>query len=500
MTFQEVFRRTAGRNPERTFLFCDGDSITYAEANQQSDAIAASLIEAGLKPGDRVDLVMSNSIDAVLLCLACWKAGLLPVMIDPRAAPDDLEYYAAFAEPALLVYDDELEDKLPRTVDVRLCLPRHGDGHTPSLRRYAQKQVEAFRDVRDNALGANLSFTTGTTGRPKGVVLPHGAVTLATACIAERMALSQADVILHPGPLSSSFHLVAMLLPGLHRGATMGMMSQWDPARSWRIIHERGVTVFTAYPMILTELVDYARRQGQRSATLRLAMSGGSTTALEIKRRFQRHLGIPLIESYGQSELGGFIALGDPRHDPGDHPYAPGRPLPDKVVAIFDEHDAELPMGEYGEIVLSGGFMKGYWNAPEQTAATLRGGWLHSGDIGRMDADGFVYLMSRQGDQIEYQGRWVFLRELEETLYTCPGVEHAAAIRMPTSGAIKAYVSLLPDMPARPTTQELLDFCRRSVPSHLLPSEIEILETMPRTGSGKLSKPALKAREISLHP
>jgi acyl-CoA synthetase (AMP-forming)/AMP-acid ligase II len=141
--FREVFRRTAGRNPERTFMFCDGDSITYAEANQHSDAIAASLIEAGLVAGDRVDLVMTNSIDAVLLCVACWKGGLLPVMIDPRSAPDDLEYYCAFAGPALLVYDDELEDKRPRSVDVPYRSPRRwSHAELATLRAGAGRDIQ----------------------------------------------------------------------------------------------------------------------------------------------------------------------------------------------------------------------------------------------------------------------------------------------------------------------------------------------------------------------
>jgi acyl-coenzyme A synthetase/AMP-(fatty) acid ligase len=248
--------------------------------------------------------------------------------------------------------------------------------------------------------------------------------------------------------------------------------------------------------MILADLVEYARRQVLRSPTLRLAMSGGSTTPLEIKRRYQRHLGIPLIESYGQSELGGFIALGDPRHDPAEHPMAPGRALPDKTVAIWDEQDAELPIGECGEIVLRGGFMLGYWNASQQTAATLRGGWLHSGDVGRMDSDGFIELLCRKGDQLEVDGEWAFLRVLEEALYTHPAVEHAAAIDFGSGRGIKAFVSLLVDAQERPSRAQLAEFCAQQVPAYLQPAEIEVLESMPRTGSGKLNKPALRAMEM----
>ena len=489
MTFHEIFRRACWRRPDQVFLFCDDDSITYSEANSQSDAIAASLCELDLKPGDRIDVVMANSIGAILACIACWKAGLLPVMIDPRSDADDLAYYANLAGPAAVVYDDELEDRLSQAAEVKVRISRS------RLDQFKHRSVSSFRDVNDDTLGANISFTTGTTGRPKGVVLPHGAVALASACISERMALNGSDVILHPGPLASSFHLVAMLLPGMHRCATIGMMGTWDRAAAWRLIGDRGVTVFTSYPMILADLVEYARLQSLRSPTLRLAMSGGSTTPLEIKRRYQRHLGIPLIESYGQSELGGFIALGDPRHDPAEHPMAPGRALPDKTVAIFDDRDAELPIGECGEIVLRGGFMLGYWNAPQQTATTLRAGWLHSGDVGRMDSDGFIELLCRKGDQLEHDGEWVFLRVLEEALYTHPAVEHAAAISFGSGRGVKAYVSLLADAQERQTHAQLAEFCARQVPAYLQPAEIQVLESMPRTGSGKLNKPALSAME-----
>src|SRR5262249_18706377 len=213
--FHEVFRRACWRKPDQTFLFCDDESITYAEANRLTDALAASLCELEVKPGDRLDVILANSIDAILTCIAAWKAGLLPVMIDPGSKDDAPTYYANFAGAAAVVYDDELEDRVSRAVDVKWRIPRAG-GHGPSLTRFKSRSSSSFRDVNNDALGANLSFTTGTTGRPKGVVLPHGAVTLATACIAERMALDGNDVILHPGPLASSFHLVAMLLPGMH--------------------------------------------------------------------------------------------------------------------------------------------------------------------------------------------------------------------------------------------------------------------------------------------
>lgn len=157
MTFHEVFRRACWRHPAQTFLFCDDESITYAAANQLTDAVAASFRGEGLKPGDRVDVVMENSIDAILMCLASWKAGLLSVTIDPRAAADDLAFFSSFASPAALVYDDELEDSLRHAADVKLRIPREGDGDSPSLKRFKRRTVSSFQDVADDALGSNRS-------------------------------------------------------------------------------------------------------------------------------------------------------------------------------------------------------------------------------------------------------------------------------------------------------------------------------------------------------
>jgi acyl-CoA synthetase (AMP-forming)/AMP-acid ligase II len=491
MMLQDILRRACARTPNKVFLFCDDEEITYREADRLSDAIASAFAEWGMRPGDRIDVVMANSIDAVLVCLASWKAGVLPVMVNPGATPEDLEYYATLATPSVVIYDDELDAEMRRLAAGARAVSRS----SLQTLKHGRASQTAQHEVVDEELGCNISFTTGTTGRPKGVVLMHGPLALATSCIAERMALSAEDVILHPGPLYSSFHLVAMLLPGIHRCSTMGLQSTWDPGEAWRLVEERHVTVFTAYPMILADFVEYAREHQRSGGTLRLAMSGGSTTALEIKRRYRQHLGVPLIESYGQSELGGFFALGDPREAVSDdlRQFPTGRALPDKIVAILDDDDHEVPVGACGEIALRGGYMQGYWNAPDQSALALRGGWLHSGDLGRMDADGFITLLCRKGDQVERQGQWTSVRELEETLYAHPAVEHAAAITMGDQ-SIVAYVSLFD---AAVSAADLQAYAQARVPPELRPRSVEILDVMPRTSSGKLNKPALKALAVA---
>ena len=222
---------------------------------------------------------------------------------------------------------------------------------------------------------AHISYTSGTTGQPKGAALAHEPTSRATHCIAERLQIGGADVTLGPTALSSSYHLVANLLPGLHRQATVNIMSKWEPSKGWRVMDELGVTLLAANPTLLRDVLDVSRQMGRPPARLRLGLSGGGPVPPDLKLAWRDELDRPLVESYGQSELGGFVGLGFPTLVRDERALAVGLPLPDKEVRIVDEGDREVPIGQMGEIVLRGGFMVGYWGRPAQTAETLRG-WL----------------------------------------------------------------------------------------------------------------------------
>ena len=253
----------------------------------------------------------------------------------------------------------------------------------------------------------------------------------AANCIAERLRITSDDVSFGPTALSSSYQLVGNLLPPLHRGATVNVMGRWTQASGFDALERTRATILVGNPTLLNELLIEARTPRPHARRLRLTVSGGAPVPPTLKRALRDEWKMPLAESYGQSELGGFMALGDPVLVAEEKFGAAGRPLPDKEVRILDADGVECPIGEVGEVCLRGGFMKGYWGKPDKTAEALRGGWLHSGDAGAMDADGYVTMRGRFAELITVGGRTWFPRDVEEALCAQPGVKEAAVVGLP---------------------------------------------------------------------
>jgi acyl-CoA synthetase (AMP-forming)/AMP-acid ligase II len=343
---------------------------------------------------------------------------------------------------------------------------------------------------------AHLSYTSGSSGLPKGAVLAHGPTARATHCIAERLRLTSQDVTLGPTSPASSMGLVANLLPGIHRAATIGLMTNWEAAVAWEEMERRGVTMCTGNPLLFADLLNECRRRGRKPAGLRLVVSGGAPTPVELKQAYLAELDVFFVESCGQSELGGFVALGHPQAEPPERLAAIGPALPDKEVRIMDEQEREVPTGQPGEMCLRGGFMVGYWNMPDKTAAVLRNGWLHTGDMGRMDAEGYISMLGRWSERIVSAGRVIYPRPMEEALYRHPAVQYVAVIGRPDpkAGEIpKAIVSLYPGRTA--TSEELLAHCWAELGPDHSPRLVEIIPEMPMTPTGKIGRAQLQERE-----
>ena len=501
MTFHGLVKRIAHRRPKAPCLYHGDRTLSYREVDELSDRVAWALAALGVGPGGRVGLFAPNSIEYVLAMLATWKLGAMTVHIDVRLAAD-LAYYLGDGDPQVLLYSAGVRHAVRRdrgaapSLRSLICLEGDDDGAEPWEGWVGRAAPRDLPVVPEDA-PAHLSYTSGSTGKPKGAVLAHEPTCRATSCIAERLRLTGADVTLGPTGLSSSYHLVANLLPGLQRGAAVGLMALWNVEEAWRTIAARRVSVFVANPLLLADLL-HSVPAGGPPPSLRMGISGGGPVPPDLKRDFAARLRIPLVESYGQSELGGFVALGTPDlPDPGRLP-AIGPILPDKEVIIANDEDRELPLGEAGQILLRGGFMPGYWRRPEATEATLKGGWLHTGDVGKMDEEGNLYLLTRVSERIVSGGRALYPRLLEEALLRHPAVHRAAVFGLPDPALgqlAKAAVSLHSGKAA--TEAELMAHCRKELADGG-PHRLEILAELPMTPTGKISKMDLLARERTL--
>jgi long-chain acyl-CoA synthetase len=497
MLLQQLLLDGANRTPDKTaFHWVErGRSLSYSGAVAAMEQAAGALTGLGVERGDRVGVFAHNGMDYLVAMFGAWRLGAICALVNVQYA-DRLDYYVNDAEPKVLIYTGDHQETIDRhrpnlpTVRHFVCLdgPREGATAWTALLDGASSPPPD-RTAEDDV--AHLSYTSGTSGSPKGACLAHEPTMRATRCIAERLRIDGSDVTLGPTALSSSYHLVANLLPGLHRGATVCVMSKWEAEKGWVTLEELGATVLAANPTILRDVLDVSGQRGRVPARLRLGVSGGAPVPPELKLAWRDTLGVTLAESYGQSELGGFVGLGSPDPVPDDKVLACGRPLPDKEVRILDDDGRELPVGSIGEICLRGGFMAGYWRLPERTAETLRGGWLHTGDVGYMDADQFVFVRGRLSERLRVAGEYWYPRDVEEALMRHPGIREAALIGLPDDELGHRPVACVTLQAGPIDPEDVVRFAERELGRDLAYVTVRVIEAMPMTPTGKISKAQL---------
>jgi acyl-CoA synthetase (AMP-forming)/AMP-acid ligase II len=272
----------------------------------------------------------------------------------------------------------------------------------------------------------------------------------------------------------------------------IGVRKEWNPADAWQEMDERGVTFFAGNPLVLGDLLKESRLRGRKPRAFTRCISGGAPVPPELKLAFWQEFHVHLVESYGQSELGGFVALGYPRAEPGKRFFAIGPGLPDRETMVADEAGIEQPVGEPGELLIRNNVMLGYWNLPEKTDSVIHDGWLHTGDMGVMDEEGYFTLLGRWSERIICQGKVIYPRYMEEALLKHPAVHYAGVIARPDARAGQiplGIVELYPEQVVSP--HELLEYCQQILGSADSPQEVLIIPKMPMTPTGKIGKQEL---------
>jgi acyl-coenzyme A synthetase/AMP-(fatty) acid ligase len=493
----------AARHPDRIALrWVDRDrALTYAQGTAATERFAGALHHLGVRKGDRVTIIAHNGMDYLLGLFACWRIGAIAALVNVRLA-DDFGYYFADHEPSIVIYTHDMFEPVRRaatdmpTIRSLVCMdgPQPGAEGLPAL---LAADFPAPPDPADEDAIAHLSYTSGTTGKPKGACLAHEPTMRAANCIAERLRIADDDISFGPTALSSSYQLVGNLLPPLHRGATVNVMGRWTRQSGWDALERTQATILVGNPALLTELLIESRARGRVPGRLRVAVSGGAPASPTLKRALRDEWKLPLAESYGQSELGGFMALGDPVLVPDDKLAAVGRPLPDKEVRILDADGREVPPGGVGEICLRGGCMKEYWGKPDKTAEALRGGWLHSGDAGTMDHDGYVTMRGRFAELISVAGCTWFPRDVEEALCTVSEVREAALVALPDARLGQRPVAYVTLHDGAADLTALKRAIAPLVPYDLTPLTIRSLPSFPMTPTGKIAKAELRASALA---
>ncbi|MBA9003952.1 long-chain-fatty-acid--CoA ligase [Thermomonospora cellulosilytica] len=486
MNLADRVRTAAERIGTRTVLALDEARLTYRGLEVLSARTGAFLRRRGVRPGDRVAVMLPNVPEFAVVYYGVLRAGAVVVPLDPLLKRREIAAYVGGCRARLLIawhaYAETVEAAASVTgTDCLFVVPEE-------FRRLL-RGVPPEHDIAPTAPDdtAVILYTAGTTGRARGVELTHGNLLGNSATVARMYGLGVDDVVLGALPLYHAFGQTCALNATVHAGGRLALMPRFDPARALEIIRREGVTVLPGVPTMYIALLD---QPGVSDLSLlRLCVSGGSALPPAVARAYETRFGCTIIEGYGLSETSPVAATN--RSGPGGRPGSIGRPIAGVEMKVVGEDGAELPPGRIGEIVIRGpNVMKGYWNDPDATATALRDGWFHTGDLGRVDEDGYFYLVDRRRDVIIRGGRTVYPREIEEVLYEHPAVRQAAVVGVPHPelGEEIAAVVALRD-PVDP--DELRDFVRERVAAYKYPRLIRCTDKLPTSPTGKILKRAI---------
>jgi long-chain acyl-CoA synthetase len=490
----------ARRLPEQPAVSDDRISWTYRELAERTARLAGGLQARGLKPGDRVLLSLENCGEFVELLFGCWAAGLCAVPANARLHPREVEYIAENSGARLLVATPGLVDALgPLQASVA-----------------SLEEVISTRTARYDALFAAgepihpepgkptdrawLFYTSGTTGRPKGAVLTHRNLLFMSQCYyADIDQLDERDTHLLAAPVSHGAGLYA--LPFLLKGAHQIVLPHFDVPAILDVIqrHQR-VSMFAA-PTMLTRLAHAPEVPGADLDNLRTIYYGGGPMYVADLEKALGLFGPRLYQLFGQGESPMTITgLNQRLHADGGHPRwrerlgSAGVPRTGVLVKVVDEDDKELPPGEVGEVITSSDcVMEGYWQNPEANAETLRGGWLHTGDLGSIDEEGFLTLRDRSKDMIISGGSNIYPREIEEVLLRHPDLVEASVVGRPHPDWGEEVVAFVVTRPGAQVGQAALDrLCLDHIARFKRPREYRFVEALPKNNYGKVLKTELR--------
>jgi long-chain acyl-CoA synthetase len=497
MNIAQNVDRAARFFPDKPAILFEGDRLTYGELNATVNRLANALSGRGVAKGDRVAIYLPN-IPAFVICyLASVRIGAIAVSVNAMLKAEELSYILNDAGAVLLFTTADL-------------LPNVGRGQTPDVRQIVVCEGEAEGNASleafiasgpDSACGVDmrpqdpavLLYTSGTTGFPKGATLTHGNVVSNTWTTVHHAGFRADDRMILFLPLFHVFGQNFIMNATFLACATLVLHRRFVPDQVLTSIARDRVTMFFAVPTIYIALLNMELKPAALSS-VRYEFSAAATMPKEISTRWTDRFGRPVYEGYGLTECSPFACY---NHDLIHKVGSVGTAVENFEIKIMDENDRELPLGEWGEICIQGpGVMQGYWNKPKETAHALRNGWLHSGDIGTMDEDGYVFIVDRVKDMINVAGLKIWPAEVEQCLYRHEAIMEVAVYGIPHAEKgeiVKAAIVLKAG--ADTTAEQVKAFCGDHLAVYKVPSEVVFVDELPKSATGKILKRILRGKD-----
>lgn len=509
MLLEEFLEQTAARVPDKVALICDGQRRTYREIEAEANRLAHALIARGVRRGDRVLVFLDNCVEAAVSVWAILKAGAVFVMANPTTKPDKLAYLLKNSRATALIAQARrlrgYESCWTETPHLQLLITvGPGDVAGPAkvaswaelTAEFAAATTPPEKRVIDVDLAA-LVYTSGSTGNPKGVMLTHHNMVSANRSITTYLRNTPDDVVLNVLPLSFDYGLYQWLMCCNYGGTLVLEKSFTYPHATLERIVTEGVTGFPIVPTIAAILLQMDLTKYDLSR-LRYLSNTGAAFPVEYIQKLRRQLPhVTIFSMFGLTECKRVSYL--PPEELDRRTGSVGKAMPNCEVLILDDAGCEVGPHEVGELVVRGSnVMKGYWDAPEETARRLRPGriphemWLYTGDLFRADEDGFLYWVGRKDDIIKSRGEKVSPREVEEVLLQHAGIAEAAVVGVPDpvlGQAVRAVIQLHAGFTLTP--RDVMAHCRQYLEDFMVPQQVEICASLPRTPNGKIDKKLL---------
>ena len=522
------FNAVVEKYPDAPCIYYFDTPFSFSQIADMASALAAALAEKGIASGDRVLFVLQNIPQAVIGAIAVWMRGGIVVPVNPMYTSKDLNHLLNDSGANCILCEDNLYEKRvrpaagSRTVITTSPIDLLSDeGAIPVQLKSARRQAFAgtldFMTLIQKFTGheidaavprpddlAYLVYTSGTTGPPKGAMISHANIHHNCLVYESAVRLDRSDVVLGVAPLFHITGIVAHLAIAFHLGVPMVLFNRFDAGDVLHLIEKHRVTFTVASITVYIALLNHPDLKAHDIGHFRKAYSGGAPVSPSTVAKFQEAMGLTIHNVYGLTESASpatITPLGaNGPVDPDSGALSVGLIIPgvEAWVVDVDHPETVLPLGDEGELVLRGpSIVSGYWEKPEETAAAIRDGRFHTGDVAKIDAAGWCYIVDRKKDLINVSGFKVWPRDVEDVLYQHPAVKEAAVVGVPDSyrgETVKAFVSLSNESDDNTTPEALIQFCKERLAAYKYPRIVEIIDDVPKTTTGKMLRRELRDR------
>jgi long-chain acyl-CoA synthetase len=502
----DLLTKNLAELPDKPALIHGERVISYAELAHTVHRVAGALESLHGLPGNRVGILLRNCPEFLFAYFGAAASGNVAVPINDRLQPEEIAWILNNSQASCLVTSAEL---LPKVLAIRERVPAlrtiivvgtsESTNEVLSWDHFLAGQPDSYTPQRPGLASDVIVFlyTSGTTGFPKGAMCTHGNLLCNVATEARLYGLGREDVFSCVLPMFHNYSLVDTCLLPIWYGSTIIIGDLEDTEALLASIEKHGITFLATMPVQLSEMVSLTFRRDYDTSSLRMVQTGGAPLPTEVQRRFQAKYRLPILEGYGCSEASSTVTV-----MPVQGPYKPlsvGQVMPNQRIRIVDEHGQDVRAGQEGEVLVQGpNVCRGYYGMPAESRTALRDGWLHTGDLGKLDAEGFLYITGRKKSMINVGGFKVYPAEVEDVLYQVEGVVEACVVASyhPRYGeTVKAYIEAREDR--RPSEQEVIRHCEGKLAGYKVPRSIEFRPSLPRTGTGKIAAKVLQAEEMS---